>query len=55
MSTRRRLEVLRVYENGRLATMPDNTPAQRELRKEVIDFILAIDEILSHKEEDDND
>ena len=55
MSTRRRLEVLRVYENGRLAIMPDNTPAQRELRKEVIDIIQAIDEILSHQEEDDND
>ena len=55
MSTRRRLEVLRVYENGRLAVMPDNTPAQRELRKEVRDFILKIDEILSHMEEDDND
>ena len=55
MSTRRRLSVLRVYENGRLATMPDNTSAQRELRKEVRDFILEIDEILSHEEEDDND
>ena len=55
MSTRKRLGVLRVYENGRLAVMPDHTPAQRELRKEVRDFILAIDEILSHKEEDDND
>ena len=55
MSTRRRLEVLRIEQNGRLAVMPDNTPAQRELRKEVRDFILAIDEILSHEEEDDND
>ena len=55
MSTRRRLEVLRVYENGRLAVMPDNTQAQRELRKEVRDFILEIDEILSHEEEDDNE
>ena len=52
MSTRRRLKVLRIYENGRLATLPDNTPAQREVRKEVRDFILAIDEILSHEEED---
>ena len=55
MSTRRRLLVLRVYENGRLAVMPDNTPAQRELRKEIRDFILKIDEILDHKEDDDND
>ena len=55
MSTRRRLEALRVYENGRLAIMSDNTPAQRELRKEVRDFILEIDEILSHEEEDDNE
>ena len=55
MSTRRRLLVLRVYENGRLAVMPDNTPAQRELRKEIRDFILKIDEILDHKENDEND
>ena len=55
MSTRRRLEALRVYENGRLAVMPDNTQAQRELRKEVRDFILAIDEILSHKEGEEID
>ena len=55
MSTRRRLGVLRVYENGRLAVMPDTTPAQRELRKEVRDFILAIDEILSHKEGEEID
>lgn len=54
MSTRRRLEVLRVYENGRLAVMPDRTAFQRELRKEVRDFILAIDEILSHEEEDND-
>jgi len=50
MSTRRRLEVLRVYENGRLAIMPDRTAFQRELRTEVRDFILAIDEILSSGE-----
>ena len=55
MSTRRRLLVLRVYENGRLAVMPDNTPAQRELRKEIRDFILKIDEILSHKEDEKDD
>ena len=54
MSTRRRLAVLRIYENGRLAVMPDRTPAQRELRKEVRDFILMIDEILGHEEEDDD-
>ena len=54
MSTRGRLAVLRVYENSRLAVMPDNTPAQRELRKEVRDFILAIDEILEHEEEDND-
>ena len=54
MSTRRRLEVLRIYENGRLAIMPDKTQPQRELRKEVRDFILAIDEILSHEEEDND-
>ena len=53
MSTRRRLGVLRIYENGRLATLPDNTPAQREVRKEVRDFILAIDEILQHGEDED--
>ena len=55
MNTRRRLQVLKVSENGRLAIMPDNTPAQRELRKEIRDFILKIDEILDHKEDDEND
>ena len=55
MSTRRRLLVLRTYENGRLAVMPDTTPEQRELRKEVRGFILAIDKILSHKEDDERD
>lgn len=55
MRTRGRLEVLRLYENGRLATLPDNTQEQREIRKEVRDFILAIDEILSHKWDDEID
>ena len=55
MNTRRRLAVLRIAENGRLATLPDATEAQRAIRCEVIDFILKIDDILSHKEDDESD
>ena len=55
MSTRRRLQVLKGSENGRLAIMPDNTPEQRAARREVVRIILLIDEILSHKEDDEND
>ena len=54
MSTRRRLEVLRVALNGRLCVMMDKTQTQRELRKQIVGFILDIDEILSHKEEDND-
>ena len=55
MNTRRRLAVLRIAENGRLATLPDATEAQRTVRREVRDFILKIDEILSHEENDESD
>ena len=55
MNTRRRLAVLRIAENGRLATLPDATEAQRAVRREIMDFILKIDEILSHKENDESD
>lgn len=55
MDTRRRLAVLRIAENGRLATLPDVTEAQRAIRREVRDFILKIDEILSHEENEKDD
>ena len=55
MNTRRRLEVLKVSENGRLAIMQDKTPEQRAVRREVARIILLIDEILSHKEDEKDD
>ena len=55
MNTRRRLAVLRIAENGRLATLPDATEAQRAVRREIRDFILKIDEILSHEEDVESD
>ena len=55
MNTRRRLAVLRIAENGRLATLPDATEAQRAVRREARDFILKIDDILSHKEDEKDD
>ena len=55
MNTRRRLQVLKVSENGRLAIMPDKTPEQRAARREVARIILLIDEILSHEEDVESD
>lgn len=54
MSTRRRLEVLKVELNGRLFIMPDGTHEERTRRIIVASFITDIEEILSHGE-DEND